>query len=80
MFFFPLVHHMLLFVFQGKFQKPPVVLVTAEHFRVGLKHDAAHIWTQNIQVGRFDICMRELQNFDGVHEKIAVVSFFLEYQ
>ena len=59
----------------------PDVLVSAEHTRRGLKHDAATVWVENLdeyRVGsggyKFEVCLRELQNFDGQHKDIKVVS------
>jgi hypothetical protein len=50
------------------------VLVTAEHYRRSLKHDAASIWLEDVTSSSFKVCMRELQNFDGPHQDIYVVS------
>ena len=59
--------------FQGKFTGSPTVLVTLEHQRDGLKHDAASVWVEDISSSSFQVCIRELQNFDGIHEEIDVV-------
>ena len=53
---------------------PPQVLVTSEHMVEDQKHDAATLWTQDITTTSFKICLRELQNFDGIHKNIHVVS------
>ena len=58
---------------QSKFSIKPTVLLTADHERRGIKHDAAVVWAEDITTNSFDICIRELQNFDGVHEGIHVV-------
>ena len=50
------------------------MLVTAEHYRRSLKHDAASIWLEDVTSSSFKVCMRELQNFDGPHQDIYVVS------
>ena len=60
--------------FQGKFSSSPTVFATAEHYRSGMKHDAASVWIENLSASSFKICIRELQNFAGVHDEIAVVS------
>ncbi|KAK3745907.1 hypothetical protein QZH41_008487 [Actinostola sp. cb2023] len=56
----------------GKFTGSPTVLVTLEHQRDGLKHDAASVWVEDITSSSFQVCIRELQNFDGIHEEIDV--------
>lgn len=60
--------------FQGKFPRPPYVLVSSEHTYANRNHDAATVWAENVEVGKFTICSREVQNFDGLHEDIIVVS------
>lgn len=62
------------FVFQGKFSRPPYVLVSSEHTYAERNHDAATVWAENVEVGKFTVCSREMQNFDGLHEDIIVVS------
>jgi len=59
---------------QGKFEEAPAVLVTSEHLRTGKNSDAALIWTENVTKDSFKVCLRELQNFDGKHQNIGVVS------
>ena len=54
----------------------PTVLVTAEHISADFKHDAASLWVENATSSSFYICLRELQNYDGVHEDIFVVYVF----
>ncbi|XP_044165460.1 uncharacterized protein LOC114965419 isoform X3 [Acropora millepora] len=56
----------------GKFSSSPTVFATAEHYRSGMKHDAASVWIENLSASSFKICIRELQNFAGVHDDIAV--------
>ena len=63
------------FFHQGKFVIAPVVLVTAEHHQAGLKRNAAIIWTEDVTRISFKVCLRELQNFDGAHKDIYVVSY-----
>ena len=63
-----------MFTFQGKFSRPPYILVSSEHAFSGRKHDAATVWAENIEIGKFRVCLREMQNFDGLHENITVVS------
>ncbi|KAJ7393390.1 hypothetical protein OS493_006362 [Desmophyllum pertusum] len=57
---------------QGKFSSPPYVLVSSEHTYTGRSHDAATVWAENVEVGKFAVCLREMQNFDGLHENIVV--------
>ena len=59
---------------QGKFKVAPVVLVTSEHLRTRKEYDAALIWTEDVAKDSFKACLRELQNFDGQHQDIYVVS------
>ena len=58
---------------QGNFTEAPVVLVTSEHLKTGQEYDAALIWTEDVTSSSFQVCLRELQNFDGKHEDISVV-------
>ena len=58
---------------QGSFIEAPVVLVTSEHLKTGQDYDAALIWTEDVSRSSFQVCLRELQNFDGKHEDISVV-------
>jgi len=37
-----------------------------------MKHDAATVWLEDVSAGSFKICLRELQNFAGVHDDISV--------
>ncbi|XP_067041439.1 uncharacterized protein [Acropora muricata] len=57
---------------QGKFSTTPTVLVTANHVSTSNKHDAASLWVENATSSSFLICLRELQNYDGLHEDIFV--------
>lgn len=57
---------------QGKFDSSPTVLVTANHVSTSNKHDAASLWVENATSSSFLICLRELQNYDGLHEDIFV--------
>ncbi|XP_068735147.1 uncharacterized protein [Montipora capricornis] len=56
----------------GKFSSQPTVFVTAEHYRSRLKHDAGSVWLEDVSARSFKICIRELQNFAGVHDDISV--------
>ena len=58
---------------QNKFEDIPLVLVTAEHVRTGKEYDASLIWTEDPNKDSFNVCLREMQNFDGKHEDITVV-------
>ena len=62
---------------QRKFTSAPTVLVSAEHERRGVKHDASSVWVEDVTTTSFKICVRELQNFDGAHESIHIVSCFV---
>ena len=42
----------------------------------GLKHDAATVWVEDASTKSFRNCLRELQDFDGLHENIRVVNNF----
>ena len=53
--------------------------MSAEHERRGVKHDASSVWLEDITKNSFKICVRELQNFDGAHQSIHVVSGFSCY-
>ncbi|CAH3038596.1 unnamed protein product, partial [Porites lobata] len=57
---------------QDKFPQSPYVLVSSKHIYSGRKHDAATVWAENIEKGKFTVCLREMQNFDGMHENITV--------
>ena len=61
-------------LFQSNEIPSPHVLVTAEHTVVGQKHDAATVWVEDVNRNTFKICSREMQNFDGLHEDIRLVS------
>ena len=52
------------------------MLVSAEHERRSLLHDASSVWLEDITTTSFKICARELQNFDGAHQNIHIVSIF----
>ncbi|KXJ08409.1 hypothetical protein AC249_AIPGENE11246 [Exaiptasia diaphana] len=56
-----------------KFQTEPTVIVTAEHISTAFKHDAANIWLEQVNKTSFQVCLRELQNFDGLHQDIHVL-------
>ena len=62
-----------MFLSQGSFSSTPTVLITAEHYRHSLKHDAASVWLEDVTSSSFKVCLRELQNFDGPHQDIYVV-------
>ena len=62
------------YISQSKFTSVPTVLVSAEHERRGVKHDASSVWVEDVTTTAFKICIRELQNFDGAHQSIHVVS------
>ena len=54
--------------------------MTVAHHDAGLKRDAASVWLEDITTASCKICLRELQNYEGSHEDIYVVSkqFFVE--
>ena len=62
---------------QRKFTSAPTVLVSAEHERRDVKLDASSVWIEDVTTTSFKICVRELQNFDGAHESIHIVSCFV---
>ena len=66
----------LILVSQSKFTSAPTVLVSAEHERRGVKRDASSLWVEDVTTTSFKVCVRELQNFDGAHQNIHIVSFF----
>ena len=63
----------LFLLFQGRFKETPAVLLTAKHSTLKRKRDAATLWTEDVTKTSFQICIRELQNFDGLHKDISVV-------
>ena len=65
---------LLFFFLKGKYTTSLTIFVTAEHHRAHLRHDAATVWLENASARSFKICIRELQNFAGVHDDISVVS------
>ena len=67
----------LILVSQSKFTSTPTVLVSAEHERRGVKRDASSLWVEDVTTTSFKVCVRELQNFDGAHQSIHIVSFFV---
>lgn len=58
-----------------EYSDPPTVLVTAQHYRTGLMHDAASVWLEDVSTSFFRICLTELKNFAGVHYDISVVNY-----
>eukprot|EP00118_Oscarella_pearsei_P007086 m.33517 g.33517 ORF g.33517 m.33517 type:complete len:532 (+) comp31839_c0_seq1:990-2585(+) len=54
------------------FSKVPSVLAAAKHGLQGMKHDAASLWIEDLTATSFFVCLRELQNFDGLHQEISV--------
>lgn len=48
---------------QNSFTSTPYILVKAEHAQPDQKHDAA------FKLNKFKVCLREMQNFDGQHNK-----------
>ena len=47
--------------------------VTSVHQAPQDRHDAASAWVEDVTKFDFKICLRELKNFDGVHEDVRVV-------
>ena len=72
-----IIFRLFVLIFQWKFSSSPTVFVTAEHYRSNMKHDAASVWLEDLSASSFKICIRELQNFAGVHDDISVVRHFL---
>jgi len=54
----------------GKFSVIPSVFVTAAHYRLGLKRDAASVWIEDVTQSSFKVCLRELQNYAGSHDDV----------
>ena len=67
---------------QGRFSVIPSVFVTAAHYRLGLKRDAASVWIEDVTQSSFKVCLRELQNYAGSHDDVYTVSVytFFTYQ
>jgi len=57
---------------KGKYSQSPTIFATAKHHRSRLKHDATSVWLEDVSPNSFKICLRELQNFAGVHDDISV--------
>ncbi|XP_048585749.1 uncharacterized protein LOC5500783 isoform X2 [Nematostella vectensis] len=55
----------------GLLARAPTVLATVHHTHRRVKRDAAMAWVEDVSASGFDLCLRELQNFDGVHEDIT---------
>lgn len=64
------------YFFQNKFNVTPNALVSSEHMVVGQIHDATTIWLETTSASQFKVCLREMQNFDGLHDNIHVVMYF----
>lgn len=64
---------------QTSYSTTPYVFLSAEHSVKGIKHDAATVWVENVNTKGFQACLRELQNFDGLHENITVVSWTVHW-
>ncbi|EDO36335.1 predicted protein [Nematostella vectensis] len=56
----------------GKFSSKPYIITSAQHAVIGQKHDAATTWVEDVTTSSFRICLREMQNFDGLHSSISV--------
>ena len=52
----------------------PSVFATAKHYNPGLKRDAASAWIEDVTQSSCKVCLRELQNYAGSHQDVAVVS------
>ena len=67
---------------QGRFSVIPSVFVTAAHYRLELKRDAASVWIEDVTQSSFKVCLRELQNYAGSHDDVYTVSVytFFTYQ
>ncbi|KAL9962770.1 hypothetical protein ACROYT_G031908 [Oculina patagonica] len=63
----------------GRFTETPSVLLTAKHAVANRKRDSATLWTEDVTKTSFQICIRELQNFDGHHKNISVSWLAFEY-
>ena len=47
--------------------------MTSNHLKTGQEYDAALIWTEDVTYSSFQVCLRELENFEGKHDEISVV-------
>ncbi|XP_068697801.1 uncharacterized protein [Montipora foliosa] len=61
---------------EEKFSRAPYILVSKEHSFSRRKHDAATVWAENVESTKFTVCLREMQNFDGLHGSIIVTVKF----
>ena len=53
----------------------PIVFLTVIHTDPPKNiHDATSVWAEEVTTLNFKVCLRELKNFDGVHENMKVVS------
>lgn len=70
------VHHLLKISFDFQFSgsKPKVFLTVVHTDPPKNIHDATSVWAEEVTPIKFKVCLRELKNFDGVHENIRVVS------
>ncbi|KAK3740263.1 hypothetical protein QZH41_017827, partial [Actinostola sp. cb2023] len=57
---------------EGKFAGKPNIIAAAQHGVLGQKHDAATTWVEDVTNTTFRVCLRELQNFDGLHQNVKV--------
>ena len=62
------------FDFQFSGNKPKVFLTVVHTDPPKNIHDATSVWAEEVTPIKFKVCLRELKNFDGVHENIRVVS------
>ena len=70
------VHYLfnISFDFQFSGSKPKVFLTVVHTDPPKNIHDATSVWAEEVTSIKFKVCLRELKNFDGVHENIRVVS------
>ena len=67
----------LLFLPSQRFPSGPKVLATVRHAGSTRPQDAMNMWIEELREDHFRICIREVKTFDGKHQNLQVVSFFL---
>ncbi|KAM7438980.1 hypothetical protein ABFA07_011600 [Porites harrisoni] len=61
--------------FSQNFASEPNVFVSVKYTRSTKPNDAMYLWLENVNSGRFEVCLREFLPFDGKHQD-AVVDWF----
>ena len=66
----------IVFIFSAKYNRA-VTFVSVEHTKRRTYTNAMTAWMESGPSGYLHVCTRELQNFDGMHEGIRLVSLLL---